>query len=221
MYNGTFEQYARAEGVGITADGVAVFGRANISGSGAIGDPIRQDQVLWMGSSAAPAASTGIVEGTMDEVGGPAPGIVKGIEGSLTATDAAGHTSTIAVAAGGTFSSGLAPGTYTFVGHSPLYNGGDGRCGARFAGGDELGDTFIVRAGKLVHVEVVCAISRSRGALTSQLASLRLGLHAGATKASTLRTPRARCRRGSGAASRANPARSSARRRANRPASDH
>jgi len=49
---GTFEQHAIANRIGVTANGFAITGSANITGTGVPGDPIRQDNVLWTGSSA-------------------------------------------------------------------------------------------------------------------------------------------------------------------------
>jgi hypothetical protein len=48
---GTFEQHAIANRIGVTANGFAITGSANITGTGTPGDPIRQDDVLWIGSS--------------------------------------------------------------------------------------------------------------------------------------------------------------------------
>jgi hypothetical protein len=48
---GTFEQNAIANRVGVTSSGFAIIGAANITGTGTAGDPIRQDAVLWMGST--------------------------------------------------------------------------------------------------------------------------------------------------------------------------
>lgn len=48
---GTFEQHAIANGIGETSRGFAIVGAANITGTGKPGDPLRQDNVLWVGSS--------------------------------------------------------------------------------------------------------------------------------------------------------------------------
>jgi hypothetical protein len=48
---GTFEQHAIANSVGVTTNGFAIIGSANITGTGVPGDPIRQDNVLWIGSN--------------------------------------------------------------------------------------------------------------------------------------------------------------------------
>ena len=95
---GVFEQYARADGVGPTTDGFAIFGEGNITGTGAAIDPIRQDDVLWLGSPTAPSPATGIIEGTMYEVGGPAPGLPHAVTGSAIITAADGQTTTVPVA---------------------------------------------------------------------------------------------------------------------------
>ena len=147
----TFEQYAWTSGVGTTADGAAIVGRANITGNGVpgTGDPIRQDDVLWFGSST-PAGTDGIIEGSLREIGGPPPGLDKGITGSMDLTYPDGHVATTPIGASGRFSFTAAPGTYKIVGHSPGFGNGTYDCSA--AG------PVRVNGNNVTHVELVCSI---------------------------------------------------------------
>ena len=156
--SGVFEQFAGANGVGVTNDGVAIWGTANITGSYTTADPGGSDYVLWLGSSVAPNPPLGIVEGRMAEVGGPAPGLARGIAGTLVATSADGHQITAATAAGGRFSTELPPGSYTIVGRSPQYQNNQFTCPGRYEGGDAVGDTIVIRANHVAHVELVCNV---------------------------------------------------------------
>jgi hypothetical protein len=52
---GTFEQYAEATSIGIAHDNIAIVGIANMTGTGSASEPVRQDNVLWLGSSVHPA----------------------------------------------------------------------------------------------------------------------------------------------------------------------
>ena len=146
-----FEQYARADAVGATSDGFAIFGRADITGNGVpgTGDPIRQEDVLWLGSSS-PASTDGIIEGSLREIGGPPPGLDKGITGSMDVTYPDGHVATTPIGAGGRFSFTAGPGTYKIVGHSPGFGNGTYDCSA--AG------PVRVTANNVTHVELVCAV---------------------------------------------------------------
>ena len=154
---GVFEQYARADGVGPTADGFAIFGEGNITGTGAALDPIRQDDVLWLGSPTAPSPATGIIEGTMYESGGPFAGD-SALTGTAIVTAADGHETTVPVEGGGRFSANLAPGTYTVVGHSPQYGDNTYDCNSWLDGSDAAGDPVIVRGQHVTHIHLVCVI---------------------------------------------------------------
>ena len=153
----TFEQYADTRIAGTTAGGFAISGTANIStpGTDAAGSPIRdnryhEDEVLWMGSDP-PPTTDGIAQGSMHEIGGPAPGLPKPIAGTLVATGTDGRQHTTTVDVNGRFSITLAPGEYTVEGHSPTYGNGAYTCGANTA-------PVVVRANAVTDVELYCQI---------------------------------------------------------------
>jgi hypothetical protein len=148
--SGEFEQYAWTNGVGATGGGAAILGRANITGNGVpgTGDPIRQDDVIWLGSATPPNAD-GIIEGSMREIGGRA-GHDKGITGSMDVTYPDGHAVTMPIGAGGRFSFAAAPGTYEIIGHGPSVGNGTNDCPA-------VGPVRVT-ANNVAHVELVCSI---------------------------------------------------------------
>jgi hypothetical protein len=135
-----FAQHAWATGAGATAAGYAV-----------IGTGVRGPLVLWMGSPSVAHAPTGTVDGSMHEVGGPAPGLDRPLSGTLTTTATDGTQQTATVDKDGRFSIDVPPGRYTVVGRSPLYGSGHYTCGS---------DTgpVVVLAGGLVHVDLFCPI---------------------------------------------------------------
>ncbi len=144
---GVFEQYARADHVGITRDGVAILGSGNLIGDTTDG---RENTHLWLGSNAQPRNPLGIVEGELIEVGGPAPGVPKAVSGTLTARMSDGSPIEVSTGSDGRFSTQIAPGTYNIVGHSPLY--GDGKYDCTAVG------PAIVRANSVAHVTLICSI---------------------------------------------------------------
>jgi hypothetical protein len=77
---------------------------------------------------AAPAAETGVVQGTLQAVGGPAPGAPRPLKGSITLRDSDGTVFTATVGSDGVFLVRVPIGTYAVTGRSPLYEGGNTDC---------------------------------------------------------------------------------------------
>src|ERR1700684_4576699 len=67
-----------------------------------------------------PAPAKGTLTGHLYGVGGPAPGSPRPWPGTVTLTAPGVHLD-VSVGASGVYSVAVQPGTYTLVGHSPLY----------------------------------------------------------------------------------------------------
>ncbi|MDX6243077.1 MAG: hypothetical protein QOE76_800 [Frankiales bacterium] len=81
-------------------------------------------------SSIGPAGIPGMqVTGTLQMVGGPAPGLVINVPGTVVFRSSNGVTVTAQAAQDGTFTAAVPPGRYTVTGTSPNYNGNVGTCG--------------------------------------------------------------------------------------------
>ncbi len=63
--------------------------------------------------------ATGLVKGTLETVGGPAPGTPNPVNGTITLTNARGARRTTPAGSDGRFSVHVAPGTYRVSGTSP------------------------------------------------------------------------------------------------------
>jgi len=153
---GSFEQFASADGIGVTDDGVAVFG-TNVRAEDTRGNPSATDTVLWLGSSTPAASPAGIIEGTLEEVGGPKP-LLRPVAGTVTITAPNGHTMEVPVGPDGWYSVPAVPGTYHPVGHSPAYGSGKYACDSQIVGSDEEGEPVIVRASVVSHVDLLCQV---------------------------------------------------------------
>ena len=64
---------------------------------------------MWLGSATAPVPPTGMLEGSLREVGGPPPGLDRGVAGTITVTGPDGRTTTISTDSSGSYSAALAP----------------------------------------------------------------------------------------------------------------
>lgn len=71
---------------------------------------------------------TGVVVGSLEAVGGPAPGTPRALSGSLTLRDSMGAVFTGTAGSDGLFSVRVPPGLYTVTGRSPLYSSGNVDC---------------------------------------------------------------------------------------------
>lgn len=76
----------------------------------------------------ASAAQTGVVQGTLEAVGGPAPGPGRPLKGSITLRESDGTAFTATVGSDGVFVVRVPTGTYAITGRSPLYEGGNTDC---------------------------------------------------------------------------------------------
>ena len=95
---------------------------------------------------------TGMLQGTLETVGGPAPaGKPKPVAGTVTITGADGSTTKAPVDESGKFAIGLYPGSYRVRGTSPLVDDGKTVCTTEQAKVDLV-------AGKTVTADVVCSI---------------------------------------------------------------
>lgn len=92
------------------------------------------------------AAKFGTLSGHFTLGGGPAPGTVRTLSGTVT-VKGPGGTRKVAVAADGAYTFSLAPGQYSVVGKSPQYNGPE--CGT--------GPVTVV-GGNTVVADVVCVV---------------------------------------------------------------
>ena len=147
---------ANIDGVGATADGFVMFG-SHEKGEDIHGNPLGYENVLWLGSSTPAADPVGIIEGTLEEVGGPNP-LLQPVAGGVTITDADGHHSEVTAGTDGWYSTLAKPGTYSMAGHSLAYQDGKYACGSRLSGSDMNGDPVIVRAGAVSHVDLLCQL---------------------------------------------------------------
>jgi len=77
---------------------------------------------------AAPAVETGVVQGTLEAVGGPAPGTPRPLKGSITLRGSDATIFTATAGSDGVFLVRVPIGTYAITGRSPLYDGGDVQC---------------------------------------------------------------------------------------------
>jgi len=94
---------------------------------------------------------TGILQGTLQTVGGPAPGKPEPIAGTVTITGPNGSTTKAQVDGAGAFAIGLYPGRYQVRGTSPLVNDGRTACTTKDS-------TVTLTAGKTVTVAVTCSL---------------------------------------------------------------
>ena len=94
------------------------------------------------------AARTGVVQGTLQAVGGPAPGAPRPLKGSITLRESDGAVFTAAVGSDGVFVVRVPIGTYAITGRSPLYDGGRTDC---ISSG-----SVILSVGAMIHVVVLC-----------------------------------------------------------------
>jgi hypothetical protein len=90
------------------------------------------------------------VVGTLHAVGGPPPGADRPLPGEISAKRGSDGTG-VGVGADGEFSIQLASGTYTIVGRSPQYNGGNSDC-------FPVSGNPVTITGATTHVDVVCQI---------------------------------------------------------------
>jgi hypothetical protein len=155
---GAFEQFARADGVGATTDGFAIFGKANMTASdvATADEPIRSDAVMWFGAGT-PPTPTGILEGSLLEVGGPPPGLPRGLPGTINLTGPDGRTSAIDTGADGRYSMTIDPGTYHAFAHSPGY-ALRYDCPPFTSGADTSADPIVIEPDRVVHIDFICSI---------------------------------------------------------------
>jgi len=73
--------------------------------------------------------ANGTLTGHLYGVGGPAPGLPRPWPGTVTVTGPGVHRD-VPISASGTYSVMVPAGSYTVVGHSPLYGSGAGLCQA-------------------------------------------------------------------------------------------
>lgn len=99
-----------------------------------------------VGSPSSTSPTFGTLSGHFKLAGGPAPGTVRPLSGTVTVTGPGG-TRTVAVAADGAYTFSLAPGQYRVVGTSPPYNGPG--CGT---------DPVTVVGGSTVVADVFCSM---------------------------------------------------------------
>ena len=92
----------------------------------------------------------GTVRGTLETVGGVAPGTPRPITGSITLRNSAGSVFTATAGSDGTFAVQVSPGIYTVTATSPFLGGG-GVC-------DSFGGSVSVAAGATVTTVVACSI---------------------------------------------------------------
>ena len=79
-------------------------------------------------SCGATTAATGVVQGTLQAVGGPGPGTARPLKGSVTLRDSDGTVVTATVGSDGGFLARVPTGTYTVTGRSPAYENGHVDC---------------------------------------------------------------------------------------------
>ena len=98
---------------------------------------------------AGPTVKTGVVQGTLEAVGGPGPGTARPLQGSIALRDSDGTVFAATAASDGYFFARVPIGIYAITGRSPAYESGDVDC-------DSSGPaTLTVDA--TIHVVVVCS----------------------------------------------------------------
>lgn len=111
-------------------DGASVFwtGKQLLVWGGGASSGSNQGEALTA-RTANTGRGQGTIAGTLEAVGGPAPGTPRPLRGTITMTNTlTGHTITQAVGAAGTFSVSVPAGSYTITGRSPLYDNGTVDC---------------------------------------------------------------------------------------------
>ena len=71
---------------------------------------------------------SGVVQGTLEAVGGAAPGTPRPLKGSVTLRDSDGTVFTATAGSDGVFLVRVPIGTYAITGRSPLYDSGNADC---------------------------------------------------------------------------------------------
>ncbi len=105
----------------LTIEGKRSHRSPNHCSTSAIGDV----SPLAIASHPTPTPTLGAIEGTLEAVGGPAPGRPRPLPGSVKITNIRTHDSrVVSVTADGRFSVSVTPGTYLITGRSPEYNDG-------------------------------------------------------------------------------------------------
>lgn len=103
--------------------------------------------------TSSPQAASGTLRGTLETVGGAAPGTPHPVDGTVYLLPMHGKTVIVTVGSDGAFEARVAVGSYTVTGTSPQYeiNGVDAPCGPSPSG------TFFVGANKTVVITLACA----------------------------------------------------------------
>jgi photosystem II stability/assembly factor-like uncharacterized protein len=96
------------------------------------------------------APQSGLIDGTLEAVGGAAPGTPRPLSGSITLRNSDGRVFTATAGSGGVFTVRVPIGTYTVTGRSPLYDSGSANC---YSGGPAT----VTGAGETIHVIVACS----------------------------------------------------------------
>ena len=96
----------------------------------------------------APILATGVVQGTLEAVGGPGPGTARPLNGSIALRDSSGTVFTATAASDGVFLIRVPIGIYAITGRSPLYDSGDVDCQSSGAAN--------LTANATIHVVVMC-----------------------------------------------------------------
>jgi hypothetical protein len=97
----------------------------------------------------APTVESGVVQGTLEAVGGPGPGTARPLKGSIALRDSDGTVFSATAAADGVFLVRVPIGIYAITGRSPVYESGDVDCVSSGLA------TLTVDA--TIHVVVVCS----------------------------------------------------------------
>jgi hypothetical protein len=115
-----------------------------------IGVPVGVTLLLRSGATTSPAeiAGYGRILGTLEAVGGPAPGTPRPLRGSITLRNSSGTAFTATAGSDGAFSVRIPPGPYTVIGRSPLYDSGIADC--------QPIEPVTVVAGTTIRVVVAC-----------------------------------------------------------------
>ena len=98
-----------------------------------------------------PGPTAAMVQGTLEMVGGPAPGKPQPVAGTVTITSADGSVTKAVVDESGKYAIGLFPGRYTIRGTSPQINDGKSTCTTEKK-------TVTLTADKTVTADVVCSV---------------------------------------------------------------